>query len=240
MNELIKTTEQIVLTKQSAKSEIKTYFQKVLELKQSGKEFPVDLELVYPLVYERKEEAVRALRADFIQDVDYQVLRRNAEQKSGRGGHNRINYHLSVSCMEWFVARKVRTVFDVYRKVFHKVAEQANKTLSPAEQLLANAQLLVEQEKRLNTVEAKVFELEAKTQTRPDYFTIVGFCALKGISVNLNQAKALGKKATQVCFNIGIIPDKVPDPRFGEVGVYPRKVLECLIKPNKKNLQFAC
>ena len=32
---------------------------------------------------------------------------------------------LSVPCLEFFIARKVRSVFEVYRKVFHKVAESA-------------------------------------------------------------------------------------------------------------------
>lgn len=36
---------------------------------------------------------------------------------------------LSVPCLEFFIARKVRPVFEVYRKVFHKVAE-GNATLS--------------------------------------------------------------------------------------------------------------
>jgi phage antirepressor YoqD-like protein len=113
-----------ILTKESTENEIKAYFQKVLELKQSGEEFPVNLEPVWPLVYGRKEEATRALKEEFIEDVDFQALRRNAE----RGAASPIDYHLSVSCMEYFIARKVRPVFDVYRKVFHKVVEQ--KTIS--------------------------------------------------------------------------------------------------------------
>ena len=38
------------------------------------------------------------------------------------GGQNRMNYYLTTSCLEYFIARKVRAVFDVYRTVFHKVA----------------------------------------------------------------------------------------------------------------------
>lgn len=34
-------------------------------------------------------------------------------------------YMLSVPCLEFFIARKVRPVFEVYRQVFHKVAESA-------------------------------------------------------------------------------------------------------------------
>lgn len=34
-----------------------------------------------------------------------------------------MTYMLSVPCLEFFIARKVRPVFEVYRKVFHKVVE---------------------------------------------------------------------------------------------------------------------
>lgn len=114
------------LTKQSGENEIRSYFNAVLELSKSDNEFPVNLDNVWMLVYGRKEEAVRALTTSdlFIENVDYQVLRRNAEQDSKPkwGGNNRKDYYLSIPCLEFFIARKVRPVFEVYRQVFHKVA----------------------------------------------------------------------------------------------------------------------
>ena len=45
-------------------------------------------------------------------------------QDDGRnlGGRPQNTYMLSVPCLEFFIARKVRPVFEVYRQVFHKVA----------------------------------------------------------------------------------------------------------------------
>lgn len=122
--------EKGILTKSSSISEIELYFRKVLELSKSDNEFPVNLEEVWMLIYGRKEEAVRALLSNdqFLEGVDYQVLRKNAEQKTGRGGHNKVDYILTVPCMEFFIARKVRPVFEVYRKVFHKVANASTST----------------------------------------------------------------------------------------------------------------
>lgn len=122
--------EKGILTKSSSISEIELYFRKVLELSKSDNEFPVNLEEVWMLIYGRKEEAVRALLSNdqFMEGVDYQVLRKNAEQKKGRGGHNKVDYILTVPCMEFFIARKVRPVFEVYRKVFHKVANASTST----------------------------------------------------------------------------------------------------------------
>lgn len=75
----------LILSKESSESEIKRYFNAVLELSKSDNEFPINLDEVWMLVYGRKEEAVRALTSSeqFIENVDYQVLRRNAENSNG-------------------------------------------------------------------------------------------------------------------------------------------------------------
>ena len=136
------------LTKQSSDSEIKAYFIQVLNLSRSKEEFPVDLDEVWPLVFNFRADAVRALAKNnlFVKGIDYQVFSKNAENsevlfhsknksseetsdnaktdKDGRnvGGRPQNTYMLSVSCLEFFIARKVRPVFEVYRQVFHKVA----------------------------------------------------------------------------------------------------------------------
>lgn len=120
------------LTKQSTDQEIKAYFEEVLRLSRDSEEFPVNLDEVWPLVYSAKEKAVRALKSNdlFLQNVDYQVLAQNGENSGvlARNGGKVQNgrpteiYMLSVPCLEFFIARKVRPVFEVYRQVFHKVA----------------------------------------------------------------------------------------------------------------------
>lgn len=118
-----------ILTKASSTVEIRRYFNAVLKLSQSDDKFPVNLDEVWPLVYGRKEEAVRALGSDiFIQGLDYQVLRKNAENL--KGGRPTNNYFLSVSCLEYLIARKVRPVFEVYRKVFHATAAKKATAIS--------------------------------------------------------------------------------------------------------------
>lgn len=108
-----------ILTKQSSDNEIRSYFNAILELSKSDKEFPVNLDEVWMLVYNRKEEAVRSLTTSdlFIQGVDYQILRRNAE--NSKRGRPASDYYLTVPCLEFFIARKVRAVFEIYRQVFH-------------------------------------------------------------------------------------------------------------------------
>lgn len=102
--------------------------------------------------------------------------------------------------------------------------QQANK-LSPAEQLLKNAQLLVAQERKLTEHDNRLKELEAKTTTRPEYFTIAGFGSLNGYTVNVKIASKLGKEASKICKERGLLTDETPDPRFGKVKMYPSRVL---------------
>ena len=132
----------IQLTQQSSDSEIKAYFIQVLNLSRSKEEFPVNLDEVWALAYKEKGKAVRALRTNelFVEGIDYQVFTPNGQktdevfaqngkksddsQDDGRnvGGRPQNTYMLSVPCLEFFIARKVRPVFEVYRQVFHKVA----------------------------------------------------------------------------------------------------------------------
>lgn len=136
----------IQLTKQSSDSEIKAYFIQVLNLSRSKEEFPVNLDEVWPLVYSRRDKAVRALRSGeiFMEGIDYQVFPQNGEksdtfshfggkvQDDGEDekpkgsfsvmGRPQNIYMISIPCLEYLIARKVRPVFEVYRQVFHKVA----------------------------------------------------------------------------------------------------------------------
>lgn len=101
---------------------IKKYFAKVIELSNSGEEFPIDLDDVWPLVYSRRDKAINTLvnNEQFVEDVDYKPLPLSVERKDGKGGQNRVNYRISLSCFEFLIAKKVRPVFEVYRRMFHK------------------------------------------------------------------------------------------------------------------------
>lgn len=105
--------------------EIQKYFGYLLGQNQTGNRFPIDLELVWPLAYSRKDKAVRALLAGGVQDVDYQILPLNGQ--NSKAGRKAVNYRITVACMEWLIARKVRPVFEVYRRVFHKTMEEASQ-----------------------------------------------------------------------------------------------------------------
>mgnify|MGYP000232304172 FL=1 len=122
---LVANEKATTLSLSSSTEEIKRYFKAILELSKLDIPYPVNLDSCWMLCYSAKEKAVRALKENFIESVDYQFLAQNGE--NSKCGRPSIEYYLSVSCLEYFIARKVRPVFDVYREVFHKVNEIAPK-----------------------------------------------------------------------------------------------------------------
>lgn len=119
--------DSIALSKSSSQEDLKRYFTAVLELSKDDNKFPINLDEVWPLVYNRRDKAISTLKKNFFEGEDFQVIENQSlPQMVERvwGGQNKANYFLSLSCMEYFIARKVRPVFEVYRQVFHKTAQQ--------------------------------------------------------------------------------------------------------------------
>jgi hypothetical protein len=134
-------------------------------------------------------------------------------------------------------ARKLDPKFALWcnRKIAEISKNNIEKSisLSPAELLLQTAQILVQHEKRFSTIELKqiqtddrVLKLESKVNTRPNYFTVIGFGITKGLSLTMAKAKELGKLASTKCRELGYEVEKVKDTRFGFVNSYPDVILQ--------------
>ena len=154
----------IILSKESSNNELKCYFEAVLKLSQSDNQFPINLGDVWMLAYSDKSKAVRALKANFIENIDYQPLAQNGKRsESGKfNGENKVEYMLSTSCLEYFIARKVRPVFEVYRQVFHKAVQKETlfKESEIKSYLLQADQVAREAVKRAEIAERQVKKLE--------------------------------------------------------------------------------
>lgn len=112
----------LILTKESTQSEIKNYFSSILELSKSDNEFSINLDEVWMLVYTEKGKAVRALKENFIEGVDYRTFAQNG--KTDTGGYRVIEYHLTVSCLEFFLNNRYREDGELI-----KFVQERRKTL---------------------------------------------------------------------------------------------------------------
>jgi prophage antirepressor-like protein len=114
---------------------------------------------------------------------------------------------------------------------------------TPAEMLLEYAKVMVEHERRLTKVEAEnqqlketleVVEMEVQANTAElerfrnghgYYYSIAGYCSKLGQQRPLQWMNNQGRKASAMCRQKGIVPEKVSDPRWGTVNTYPDSVL---------------
>lgn len=119
--------------------------------------------------------------------------------------------------------------------VFDEVLPQIRQTgsympSSPLEALQMTVNQLVEQEKRLNSMENRLDQIEAKAITSPvDYYTIAGFASVRKQNIDVSTANILGRKASKLSKEYGYDIGKVSDPRYGSVNTYHVDILNMVL-----------
>lgn len=210
----------LILTKESSESEIKAYFNAVLKLSQSDNEFPINFNEVWMLVYQDKRSAIFELKDKFIQDVDFQTVRRKVKASNVAGYVWADDYYLTISCMEFFIARKVRPVFEVYRQVFHKVAkhELSRKELAlmviQAEE--EKERLVLENEQNKQMVIEKTIQLDESME----WYSIKRWAQ----EHNMDWRKINWRKLKALSYELGYDIKKVFDANYGLVNIYHKNV----------------
>ncbi|MBC1221433.1 hypothetical protein GNF10_24120 [Nostoc sp. UCD121] len=115
--------------------------------------------------------------------------------------------------------------------------------LQNAQNLVAIAQQLFEQDCRQRELEQailaqqnlnqqlqhrlKAVEVEQDRVNTPcgHKYSVVGFANLQGLEISVKEAGAKGRKASALCRKQGIEIERIHDPRFGKVGLYPESIL---------------
>lgn len=167
----------------------------------------------------------RMFEYGFEENVDYSPF-----LTESTGGRPSTDYVLSIDCAKEISMIQRSEKGKQARKYFiecEKKLKENTKPMSMAEIVAHSANMLVEVEKKQLELEHRMNVIEAKQTTSScDYFTIAGYCALKGFKVSFSDASKYGKDASKICSQRGISMGKVQDPRFGTVKTYPDHVLE--------------
>ncbi|MCL4584193.1 MULTISPECIES: BRO-N domain-containing protein [Fusobacterium] len=121
-----------------------------------------------------------------------------------------------------------------WKKKVKEILKEIRKTgtytrpLTPAEQLLAQAQLMVDMENRLNILEKNNARLEnnLRRTITSDYFTVIGYANFRGINADTYNSSVIGRKASKLCKDCGLAIGKVIDSKYGTINTYPLDILD--------------
>ncbi len=207
--------------------DLEAYFVAVKTRYEFGEEYPYDLEEMVPTVFALKHKAVDALTKDFTQGIDYILFTQTGENP--QGGRPSVSYHLSPLAFEFMVARKSKDVFSLYHRVFHAKTQP----LSPAEQLLRSAQMMVAHERRLqiseqrqDQIEAEVAEIKAALPSTSTHSTVKAYAISREIKINKLVAMKIARRCAHRCKSLGFPLLKVSDDQYGVINSYPLDILQ--------------
>lgn len=156
-----------------------------------------------------------------LENTDYQALDIMSNGNATKDFALTIDFATKLAMMaKTEKGEEVRDFFIALKKN-HKT-----KVLSPLDVMQIAIDQLKSQESRISKTEQAVLMLEARTQTRSNYFTIAGFATLNKMNCGLKLASNLGRKASALCKQREIPTEEILDPRFGSVKTYPITILE--------------
>jgi hypothetical protein len=98
-----------------------------------------------------------------------------------------------------------------------------------AQQLAEQEQHLLQQQQQQTQILArlKAVEVEQDRVNTPcgHKYSVVGFANLQGLEISVKEAGTKGRNASALCRKQGIEIERIHDPRFGKVGLYPESIL---------------
>ena len=145
-------------------------------------------------------------------------------------GETRICYLVSKKGCE-FIAHKLTgqkgAIFTAkYIERFHEMQDTLSNPMTSLEALQIAVNRMVEQERRLKTVEDRMDMIEAKSINVPnEYFTVAGFATIRKQRIDVQKANIIGRKAANLSRRLGYEIGKVTDPRYGTVNTYHVDIL---------------
>lgn len=117
---------------------------------------------------------------------------------------------------------------------WEQLETEKRRPLSQIEVLVESAQLLLDQERKINELRNEVAEIKQRTTVDLKRSTVVAYVSRNNIKLDLKRFGAIGTKASNLCKKRGIETSKVNDPRWGSVKVYPDEILDEVFAAEKE------
>lgn len=207
-----------------------------ITLLNSVDDYPVDFDEAWQwLGYATKQKAEKKLKQNFEEGIDFLTK----GLKSSTGGRPSELIVLTVDCFKSLGMMVGTEQGKQIRKYFiecEKIAKHKPDALTELEILARTVTRMAEQERRaleqqrqLEQAETRLSAIEAEQgrymSPGGNKYTILGFAIKQGLQIPAAIAGQKGKKAASLCRDKGIEIERIYDPRFGRVGLYPESVL---------------
>ncbi len=167
----------------------------------------------------------------FVQDADFIQFHNFVESNSKA----RTEYHITIDMAKELSMVERNEKGKQARQYFIECERRlrAPVAMTLEEQLVKSAQALLALRQDITQIAISQRTLEDKVDAFTagiEYYSIVAFCNINKVKVDLKEAAKMGAKASRICRDNGYIVGKITDPRFGMVNTYPVSVLEDIIK----------
>jgi anti-repressor protein len=165
----------------------------------------------------------------FVQAIDFVVVKNDLNDYTGF----RMSLDMAKEiCMVERNAKgkEARQYFIAIEKAWQSREQKSPGTSLEVLQATVNA--LVDQERRVKTLETRQDIVEEKMlllASDSDYRTVRGWARINGISISEKEAAMVGKKTGSICRQKGLHIGKVPDERHGVVNSYPVHMLKSVM-----------
>ena len=117
-------------------------------------------------------------------------------------------------------------------EMFRFNAEHGNTALPQTAEV---GQVMIQMMKMMSVLVEKVekissnqLQIEAPKQ---DYYSLVGYCSLKGIKTKVSELSGIGMILRKMTIEAGRELKKIPDERWGKVNSYPVEILDEFFTP---------
>jgi hypothetical protein len=117
----------------------------------------------------------------------------------------------------------------IYHEAGYVMQAVQPKQMSQLEILSQSIQMLVEQDKRLTSVEASIARLTGET----NYMAILAWANKNGLKIPISRASQMGKQASSYCRLMDIEIGTVKDERYYEINTYQESILDMLFGGKK-------
>jgi hypothetical protein len=116
------------------------------------------------------------------------------------------------------ILQNAQNLVAIAQQLFEQDCRQRELSLA----ILAGQNLNQQLQHRLKAVEVEQDRFNTPCGHK---YSVVGFANLQGLEISVKEASTKGRKASALCRKQGIEIERIHDPRFGKVGLYPESIL---------------